>query len=102
MGREINNNHLWQTVLFSLIQHSGGIYHVPNPTTASKYTRLRNLICKAYLCSKSLPVAYLDYKNIDELIALIGLDAYYSLIERDWEKDLIVQNVGLKLIKMKS
>ena len=41
-------------------------------------------ICKAYLCSKSIPVAHLNYKDVDELIEMIGIHGYYSLIERSW------------------
>jgi hypothetical protein len=41
-------------------------------------------VCKAYLCSKSIPIAHLNYEDVDELIEMIGLSGYYSLIERDW------------------
>ena len=44
-------------------------------------------VCKAYLCSKSIPVAHLNYDDIDELIEIIGLESYYSLIERDWGEE---------------
>ena len=44
-------------------------------------------VCKTYLCSKSTPVAHLDFKDIDDLIELIGLSAYYGLIETDWNED---------------
>lgn len=40
--------------------------------------------CKVYLCSKSLPVAHLNYEDVEELIKIIGLESYYALIERDW------------------
>ena len=56
-------------------------------------------ICKAYLCSKSIPVAHLNYKNIDDLIALIGLDAYYSLIERDWGEEFDYSKCWIKTHK---
>jgi len=35
-------------------------------------------VCKAYLCSKPLPVAHLNYEDVDELIELIGVDRYYE------------------------
>lgn len=44
-------------------------------------------VCKAYLCSKSIPVAHLNYKDVDELIEIIGLTGYYSLVERDWGEE---------------
>jgi hypothetical protein len=40
--------------------------------------------CRVYLCQKSLPVAHLQFNGIEDLIQLIGLPEYYSLIERDW------------------
>lgn len=43
--------------------------------------------CKVYICSKGIPVSHLDFKDIDELIGLIGLSAYYGLIEKDWNED---------------
>jgi hypothetical protein len=44
-------------------------------------------ICRAYLCSKSIPVAHLNYKDVDELIEMIGLEDYYSLVKRDWGEE---------------
>lgn len=44
------------------------------------------LDCKVYLCSKSLPIANINYKDIDELIELIGVSGYYALIERKWNE----------------
>lgn len=44
-------------------------------------------VCKSYLCSKSIPIAHLNYKDIDELIQKIGIDEYYSLIERNWDEE---------------
>jgi len=44
-------------------------------------------VCKAYLCSKSLPVSHLNYKDVDELIGLLGKKRYYDLIERDWDEE---------------
>lgn len=44
-------------------------------------------VCKAYLCSKSIPVAHLNYKDVEELIGIIGLEEYYTLIERDWGEE---------------
>jgi len=35
--------------------------------------------CLGYLCQKSLPVAHLNWKNVDELIAKLGLPAYRKL-----------------------
>ena len=35
--------------------------------------------CSGYLCQKSLPVAHLRWKNVNELIAKIGLHAYAKL-----------------------
>jgi hypothetical protein len=43
--------------------------------------------CKTYLCSKSIPVAHLNFRDIDELIELIGMRSYYALIEKDWNED---------------
>lgn len=40
--------------------------------------------CKAYLCSKSLPIAHLNYRDVDELVEIIGVGGYYGLIERVW------------------
>ena len=56
-------------------------------------------VCKAYLCSKSLPVAHLNYKDVDELIELIGVDGYYALIERDWGEEFDYSACGLKTHK---
>lgn len=53
-------------------------------------------VCKAYLCSKSVPVAHINYKDIDELIQIIGLNAYYSLIERDWGEEFDFSNSEVK------
>jgi len=39
-------------------------------------------VCRDYICRKSLPVAHLDFKNVDELIKIVGLNKYYRLIER--------------------
>jgi len=35
--------------------------------------------CSGYLCQKSLSVAHLKWKNVDELIAKLGLPAYRKL-----------------------
>jgi hypothetical protein len=43
--------------------------------------------CRGHLCSKSLPVAHLRHGDVEELISMIGLDEYYSLIERDWGEE---------------
>jgi len=43
--------------------------------------------CRVYLCSKSLPVADIEYSSIDELIEKIGLEAYYRLVETDWGEE---------------
>lgn len=51
------------------------------------YAKSHVPVCKAYLCSKSIPVAHIDYKNVDELINIIGLESYYSLIERVWGEE---------------
>jgi len=56
-------------------------------------------VCKAYLCSKSIPVAHLNYKDIDELIEMIGLKGYYSLIERDWGEEFDYSKCELKTHK---
>ncbi len=53
-------------------------------------------ICKAYVCSKSIPVAHLNYRDIEELIEVIGLDAYYALIERDWGEEFDYSNCPRK------
>jgi len=44
-------------------------------------------ICKEYLCSKSVPVAHINFRDVDELIEIIGLERYYALIEKDWDED---------------
>ena len=43
--------------------------------------------CRDYLCSKSIPVANLSYKDVDELIDMIGLQEYHKLIETDWGEE---------------
>jgi hypothetical protein len=35
--------------------------------------------CLGYLCRKSLPVAHLKWKDVDELIGKIGLSGYTEL-----------------------
>jgi len=44
-------------------------------------------VCKAYLCSKSIPVAHINYEDIDDLIRIIGLKDYYALVEKDWGEE---------------
>jgi len=58
-------------------------------------------VCKAYLCSKSIPVAHLNYESIDELIEMIGLESYYSLIERDWGEEFDYSKCMIKTHKRK-
>lgn len=41
-------------------------------------------VCKTYLCSKSVPVSHINFKDTDELIGLIDRSGYYDLIEKDW------------------
>ena len=41
-------------------------------------------VCKSYLCSKSIPVAHLNFTDIDGLMRTIGLKEYYALVEKDW------------------
>jgi hypothetical protein len=53
-------------------------------------------VCKAYLCSKSIPVANLNYKDIDELISIIGLSGYYQLIEEDWGEEFDFSSCEIK------
>lgn len=43
--------------------------------------------CRDYLCSKSIPVSDLNFRDVDELINLIGLRAYYRLVETDWGEE---------------
>jgi len=52
--------------------------------------------CSAYLCSKSLPVAHLNYNDIDELIELLGLEEYDKLIRRDWGEEFDWSHVEVK------
>ena len=40
--------------------------------------------CRPYLCSKSLPVSHINFRDVDELIEVLGLEEYYGLIEKDW------------------
>jgi hypothetical protein len=40
--------------------------------------------CRPYLCSKSVPVAQINFGDVDELLTFIGLERYYELIEKDW------------------
>jgi len=35
--------------------------------------------CAGYLCMKSVPVAHLNWNDVDELIAMIGLEKYLDL-----------------------
>jgi hypothetical protein len=56
-------------------------------------------VCKAYLCSKSVPVAHLNYKDVEELIELIGVSGYYALIERDWDEEYDYSRCELKTHK---
>lgn len=56
-------------------------------------------VCKAYLCSKSIPVAHLNYNDIDELIQMIGLEGYYSLIERGWGEEFDYSRCEVKTHK---
>jgi hypothetical protein len=44
-------------------------------------------VCRAYLCSKSFPVARLNFRDIDELVSTIGLEEYYRLVEWDWGEE---------------
>jgi hypothetical protein len=44
-------------------------------------------VCKTYLCSKAIPVAHINFKDIDDLIRTIGLKAYYALVEKDWGEE---------------
>lgn len=53
-------------------------------------------ICRAYVCSKSIPVAHLNYKDIDELLEIIGLDVYYAFVEREWGADSDYSNCTVK------
>jgi hypothetical protein len=59
-------------------------------------------ICKAYLCSKSLPVAHMNFPNVQELIEFIGLKRYYSLVERDWGEDFDYSKCWIKTHKRTS
>ena len=53
-------------------------------------------ISRAYVCSESVPVAHLNYKDTDELIEIIGLDAYYTFVEREWGEDSDYSNCTVK------
>jgi hypothetical protein len=55
--------------------------------------------CKIYVCSKSLPMANINYKDVDELIQLIGLTKYYDLIEKDWNENFDFSKCGYKTHK---
>jgi len=56
-------------------------------------------VCKAYLCSKSIPVAHLNYESVEELIELIGIERYYSLIEKDWGEEFDYSRTEVKTHK---
>jgi hypothetical protein len=43
--------------------------------------------CRPYLCSKSVPVAQINFRDVDELIVLFGIEKYYKLIEKDWGEE---------------
>lgn len=58
-------------------------------------------VCKAYLCSKSVPVAHISFRDVDELIGMIGLERYYALIEKDWGEDFDYSKSEYKIHKRK-
>jgi len=55
--------------------------------------------CRPYLCSKSVPIAHINFRDVDELIELFGLEKYYGLIEKDWGEDFDYSKSSVKTHK---
>ena len=58
-------------------------------------------VCKAYLCSKSVPVAHINFRGVDELIEFVGLEKYFDLIEKDWDENFDYSRSEYKTHKRK-